>query len=304
MPFNEERLDKYFERIGYDGSRSVSEKTLRDIHVAQLFTIPFENLSIQESKNANTTETIIHLDQESLFNKLVLNRRGGYCHENNELLALVLLSLGFKVDRLAARVLTEPNLSITHKLLLVTIGDKQWIADVGFGASGIYEPLSLDTEQTIHQYKSSFRLTQERNSYTLEVYQNQSWVKLYEFNKDPVKAIDFEPMNYYVSHHPASIFVQNRICVLPTPDGIITLKNNQLKIKSVNGKEQITLKDGDEYLADLKKYFGIALPKETQFKPLVACTTVNRHSFFTKAAAGIGFVGALSLVIAKRMRLA
>lgn len=300
MPFNAKQLELYFERIGYEDKPSVSEATLNAIHVAQVCAIPFENLSIQKSKNANTAETIIHLDQESLFKKLVLKRRGGYCHENNELLALVLESLGFKVDRLAARILTEPNLSITHKLLLVTIDDKQWIADVGFGAGGIYKPLPLVADQIMQQYGDSFRLTQKKHNYTLEVCQAPTWVKLYEFSKDPVNAIDFEPMNYFVSHHPSSIFVQNRICVLPTPDGRITLKNDQLKIKQRDKKIQITLNEGAEYLEALEKYFGIVLPKETQFKPLAARSAVNWHSFFTKAAVGIGLLS--SLVIAKRMQ--
>lgn len=75
---------KYFERIGYTGQPDVSVKTLKDIHTAQVFSIPFENLAIHESKNANNLNDFISLDEASLFKKLIVDRRGGYCHENNE----------------------------------------------------------------------------------------------------------------------------------------------------------------------------------------------------------------------------
>jgi N-hydroxyarylamine O-acetyltransferase len=300
MPLTSKQLELYFSRIGYQGLTQVSEETLDNIHTAQIFSIPFENLELQEIKNANKADTIIHLDEKSIFNKLVLNRRGGYCHENNELLATVLSTLGFKVDRLAARVLIEPNLSITHKLLLVTIGDKQWIADVGFGANGIYKPMPLVPDQIIKQYGDFFRLIREEDKYTLEITQAENWVKLYEFSTNPVNAVDFEPMSYYVSHHPNSIFVKNRICVLPTPEGRITLNNDQLKIKQGKSKTQISLKDGPGYLEALETYFGLKFPKETQFKAFTTRSTDAWCSLFRKAAVGIGLLS--TLFIAKQVQ--
>lgn len=103
-------LKDYFDRIGYTGSTKVSVETLKGIHVAQLCSIPFENLAVHEPQNINNAKDFISLDESNLFKKLVTDKRGGYCHENNELLAIVLMQLGFKVDRLAARVLTSPNI--------------------------------------------------------------------------------------------------------------------------------------------------------------------------------------------------
>lgn len=293
-------LEKYFNRVGYKGSTTVSVETLKGIHAAQVFSIPFENLTVHESHNINNPNSFIQLDEDALFKKLVVNKRGGYCHENNELLALVLTQLGFQVDRLAARVLTAPNLPITHKLLLVTIGAQQWIADAGFGRYGLFEPIPLALNQETNQYSDRFRLIQENKKYVLQVTENNNWKNLYEFTTNTVNSVDFELMNYYVSHHPDSIFVKNRITVILRPEGRIILNNYNLKIIHHGQETSMTLQD-DAYLETLKKYFGIELPKETQLKKLSLPTskTHSWYNFFSHTAVGIGL--ASTVYIAKQI---
>ena len=46
----------------------------------------------------------MRLDLASLWKKLVIDQRGGYCFEQNTLFAAVLEAIGFPVRRLAARV--------------------------------------------------------------------------------------------------------------------------------------------------------------------------------------------------------
>ena len=58
---------------------------------------PFENLDILLGR-------AIRLDLESLQRKLVAERRGGYCFEQNLLFAAALEALGFDVTLLSARV--------------------------------------------------------------------------------------------------------------------------------------------------------------------------------------------------------
>ena len=90
-------LDAYLARIDYAGKRDASAKTLHAVHRAHATHIPFENLDILLGKS-------VLLDLESIQTKLVRNRRGGYCFEQNALLAAALERLGFPVTRLAARV--------------------------------------------------------------------------------------------------------------------------------------------------------------------------------------------------------
>lgn len=297
--------NKYFERIGYTNQPSISVKTLRQIHAAQVFAIPFENLAIHESKNANNLNDFIALDEASLFKKLVIDKRGGYCHENNELLAIALTRIGFKVERLAARVLTAPNLPRGHKLLLVTIDDQKWIADVGFGGYGLYEPILLVANQEEKQYGDSFKIVMNNDKYVLQFLQNNAWKNLYEFNLEKFEPIDFKPMSYHVSHAPDSFFVENRFCVMPTPKGRIMLLNDKLRIMD-NGKEEVKLvQDETNYFALLKQYFGITLPENTTLKKLKSTTENKKEintpntshwcNYFTKAAIVTGIVGTIYL---------
>jgi N-hydroxyarylamine O-acetyltransferase len=52
--------------------------------------VPFENFDVY-------TKQGILLDFDTLFSKVVLARRGGYCFELNELFACLLEQLGFQV---------------------------------------------------------------------------------------------------------------------------------------------------------------------------------------------------------------
>src|SRR5688500_2931419 len=90
-------VNAYLNRIGYQGPLEPSAQTLRDLHVAHLRTVPFENLSI------HSHEPIV-LDDAALFEKVVQRRRGGFCYELNGLFTALLRSLGFEVEMLSAAV--------------------------------------------------------------------------------------------------------------------------------------------------------------------------------------------------------
>jgi N-hydroxyarylamine O-acetyltransferase len=60
----------YFARIRYTGSLDASFETLRALHLAHLYAVPFENLDIHWGRP-------ISLDGAALFDKIVTRRRGG-----------------------------------------------------------------------------------------------------------------------------------------------------------------------------------------------------------------------------------
>ena len=65
-------IDAYLKHPITPAPRADSE-TLRALQVAHLLAVPFENLSIHAG------EPIV-LNEESLFGKIVENRRGGFCY--------------------------------------------------------------------------------------------------------------------------------------------------------------------------------------------------------------------------------
>ncbi len=220
--------------------------------------IPLENLALFEI--CLDRDQPIKLDAQSLSNKLIHQRRGSYCYETNCLLALVLEQLGFNVTRLVGRV----EQMIDHQLLLITLDDSLYLADVGLGGNGLIEPLLFIVDVSVKQFAETFKLIMRDDAYALQVLIKDSWSNLYSFRLTPYLPIDYAPLNHYIAKfHP--FLTHNRVCTLPTPEGRIILNNNELKIRQF-GQNQATLIPESAYLATLKEYFKIDLHLDTQFK--------------------------------------
>jgi N-hydroxyarylamine O-acetyltransferase len=250
-------LDAYFERVQYSGSTDVSLETLRELHMAHVFNVPFENLNIHIGRS-------IDLNPEALVAKIVQQHRGGYCFEMNGLFALVLEALGFTLDRLLARVLlgrdpSQPN-PRTHQLLLVHLGDQRWMVDVGFGGHGLITPLPFWVGYTERQFTEHFGLRQdERLGYVLQGETHGEWLNQYSFSLDPQLPIDYVAPNYYTSTWPTSSFVQRRVSALPKRSGRLAMTNATLKIIENDATTEIHAENHEQYLAILRDYFGIRL---------------------------------------------
>src|SRR6187402_3753354 len=136
-------LAAYFQRIGYRGRYHPDLALLSALTLAHTRSIPFENLDVLLGRP-------ISLEPEALFQKLIVERRGGYCFEQNGLFLEVLRELGFQVTPLGARVrlqrprgFTPPR---THVFLRVELDGESWLTDVGVGGLSLTAPLRLMTE--------------------------------------------------------------------------------------------------------------------------------------------------------------
>src|SRR5215475_7208653 len=143
----------YLERIGCSGSRRPSADTLRDLHRAHLFSVPFENLDIGWGRE-------IRIDQEAFVRKIVEHNRGGFCYELNGAFSMLLQALGFQVTLLSARVpLADGSDSpeFDHLTLRVDLSEP-WVADVGFGDCFV-DPVRLQVGVEQDQQGSGFALS-------------------------------------------------------------------------------------------------------------------------------------------------
>ena len=261
-------LDAYFRRIGYAGPRTPTLDTLRDIHFRHPQTIPFENLD-------PLLKRPVRLDLPSLEKKLVASGRGGYCFEQNALLAEVLRLLGFKVTPLAARVLWgAPEDAIrprTHMLLRIDLEDGPYIADVGFGGATATGPLRLvpDIEQsTPHE---PFRLIRTDDEFRKQVWLRDHWKTLYRFNLQPQLPPDYEIANWYVSTYPPSHFINDLVAARATADRRFALLNGQLSIHHLRGvSEQRVLSSVDEVRTVLEETFELTLPEAPDLNEALA----------------------------------
>jgi N-hydroxyarylamine O-acetyltransferase len=251
-------LEAYFQRIGYGGDRAPTFKTLQAIHRAHTQSIAFENFN-------SFFRHPVALDLESLQQKLIYEKRGGYCFEQNLLFRSVLLVLGFSVKNLAARVVWNlPETAITprtHMLLHVEIDGQPYIADVGFGGLTLTDPLALipDLEQATSHEPS--RLLKTDDIYTLQTCLNQTWRSLYRFDLQVQQLPDYELSNWYVSTHPQSLFVNNLLIARPAQDCRYALLNNQLTTYHQDSQvRRKTLTTSAELQAVLEEEFCLHIP--------------------------------------------
>lgn len=256
------QIDAYLQRIGYSGSREVSLETLRGLHSAHVFSIPFENLDIHLGKG-------ISLEPDAIFDKLVRNRRGGYCYEMNGLFSAVLLALGFDLTRLQGRIMfgyTEVR-PRSHQVSLINLDGQQWIADVGYGGRGLLEPIPLIPDVEVRQYTESFRLLEDPfYGYILQSIIEGEWQNLVGFTLEPQHPVDYRFPNYWNSTSPDSNFVKHRTVAMATPEGRKILTDMQLKIRRHADIQTETLADMDAYRQALADHFGLII--EDDFLPL------------------------------------
>jgi N-hydroxyarylamine O-acetyltransferase len=247
-------LDRYFARVGFGGANAPTLETLHAIHLAHATTIPFENVDVLRGE-------AILLDLPSLQKKLIDARRGGYCFEQNLLLADVLEQLGFAITRLLARVTwgVTHDLPRTHMLLKVDIDGRAFIADCGFGGWGLLAPLALMSEEPQDQFGWRFRLRNEQHVWHLEGWLDR-WDPLYAFTLEPQLPVDFEPANWFVSTHPQSRFVQTLTAQLPTPAQRYVLRNREFTTYTATDRQTRELADEAEVREIFARYFALPLP--------------------------------------------
>lgn len=252
-------LDAYLDRIGYRGALAPTREVLEALHVAHVDAVPFENLDILLGRP-------IRIDLASVQAKIVGARRGGYCFEQNTLFVAVLRRLGFKVTTLFARVWyrrTEmPPRS--HMLARVDLPDGPTLADVGFGGPGLREPLRLVAGEVQEQSLDVLRLRHDGSVWMLESKTGEQWQDLYAFTLEEHFPIDYEVANHYTSTYPSSIFVNNLIVSLSSPEGRVMLHNR--KLSTARGGESDTVELGEDSLLDvLRERFRLDFPPGTRF---------------------------------------
>lgn len=248
----------YLARIGYSAPIKRDVQTLRGLHLAHMFHVPFENLNIGLKRP-------IRLTEEALWEKIVVQKRGGFCYELNGLFAWLLKRLGFDVTYLNARVYNRQGqlgIDFDHLALLVQIPDQagRWLVDVGFGDS-FDEPLDFEERGEQVQGLRSYRLEHSGNGF--EVWQKNydgTWQRQYFFDLQPRRfPEEYEPACIYHQTSSNSSFTRGSIISQATPAGRVSLEDGRL-ILTVHGKRtEQSINNQAEYYQLLKHYFDITL---------------------------------------------
>jgi len=133
-------VEAYLARIWYTGPREPTLAVLHEVPLHRTCHIPYESLDVY-------LQCPVTQDIDTIFEKIVLGRRGGWCYEMNGLLAWALAELGFAVTRQVGAVQRSLGGDVAfgnHLVLKVTVDGAVWLADVVPG-DGIAKPLFIRT---------------------------------------------------------------------------------------------------------------------------------------------------------------
>lgn len=246
----------YLARIHYHDELSLNLDCLQALHRHHVMAVPFEATDIHFGRE-------IKLDLGHVFDKVIGRQRGGFCYELNYLFATLLRQVGFRTKLISAEVNNEGTYEAPFDHLAIVVDlDGRWLLDVGFGDLFI-EPI---------QIRPGLIQADRDNDYLLEETGPEAFCLLasrraeddftpkYRFKLTPRRIEDFAAQCHYKQTSPASHFVKNFICTLPTQEGRKTVKNGVFTIRRGGEKEKRVLRDEAELRAVLGEHFGLREP--------------------------------------------
>jgi N-hydroxyarylamine O-acetyltransferase len=234
-------VDTYLSRMSVARAEvQLNREGLELLQRQHLRTIPFENLDIHWKRP-------ISLEVDSLYEKVVGQKRGGFCYELNGLFNELLRSLGFQTRLVSARV-AGPDGSFSpeydHAAVIVTIGDDEYLTDVGFGefAAG---PLVITAEIEQTDDTGIFRIRQLDDGYLdVDKRQGSVWKPEYMFMPIERNLPEFGPRCEFQQYSPDSHFLKGKICSIMTETGRKTLQDSKFIITE-NGRRSEIPVDGE-----------------------------------------------------------
>lgn len=249
-------LDAYLQRIHWSAGRDPTLENLAGLIEAHTAHIPFENLDVLLGRT-------VRLDLDSLQDKMVGARRGGYCFEHATLFAAVLEALGFRITRHAARVILFGPLAETkrgHMFMTVVVGGATYVVDPGFGPFAARFPVPLvdsPSGQTSHW------MQRDGNFWVMHVTREDrqpvtGWASTLEVEN----SLDFEVFNHYVATYPKSPFVNWIFLSTVTPEGRVNVMNRKVTLlRGADGATTMELADRAALRGLLVEHFGFDLPE-------------------------------------------
>lgn len=243
----------YLARIEYHGPLKPNLALLAALQKAHLFHVPFENLDIHLNRP-------ITLDLQTLYKKIVIDRRGGFCYELNGLFYQLLKNIGFEVKRVSARVYVKDGglgPECDHMAIIARIEKTDYLVDVGFGEFAV-APLIIHTEGIQQDERGAFKLdTLDAACYKVSKQTGDKWQPEYAVSLRPRALHEFDAMCQHHQSSPDSHFTQNKLCSLATQEGRITLSDQTFKTKTQDKIEEWHVNNNTEFFAYLRQYFAI-----------------------------------------------
>lgn len=122
------KVKQYFDRIGL----KMPKKIVPDAALLQKLTY-HNNISIPYENTQFLTKKIIPCETDALFQRIVVEKKGGICHDINGLFGWFLKELGYKVVYVGTTSFMDKIKTHIHRTLVVTdIDGNEWLAEAAY----------------------------------------------------------------------------------------------------------------------------------------------------------------------------
>lgn len=255
---NKEKVRLYFRRLGLDldvDNLTLDIKLLNQIQYAHVANIAYENLDILKNVPLN-------LDNEKLFEKMIINKRGGYCFEINSLYNWLLQEIGFKTTNYMARYLRgEKDVpKRRHRVIIVEsdLIDGRIMCDAGIGDRAPRYPLKLEEDLIQEQFNETYKFVKDDfYGWLLTDYHKGNWGAFFAFTEEVQLDIDYVMPSFYCEKHPDSPFNKTNIIAIKTSDGRKTISDMTFRIFSSDNVEERSIIDETMLKQILSEHFKI-----------------------------------------------
>ncbi len=223
-----DKIKACLKRIGMDENTPVEYTLdfLGRVQTACVTHIAYENLDILEGKP-------IKLDKDALFEKIVINGRGGYCFELNGLLSDMLSCMGFSVTERFARFLRgEKEIPMRrHRVTMVSLEDGEYFMDIGVGQIAPRLPLKMEENLIQSQNGETYRFQKdERHGWVLWELHGGQWREYLAIPMEIAYPVDFLQPSFFCEKHPDSVFNKQRMIAIKTDSGRKTIDADTYKV--------------------------------------------------------------------------
>ena len=257
---NRIQIENYLERLQLDRSladHKLDEELLNKLQLAYVCSVPYENLDILNN-------IPLKLDEESLYEKIVTNHRGGYCFEVNASYNWLLKSLGYNTLSCFSRYLRgEDKIPMRrHRVLIVDSPDLEcrYFTDVGIGERAPRLSLKLVEGIEQEQYGEIYKFEKDDfYGWVLWDFHKGQWGRFIAFTEEPQIEEDYYGTSFYCEKSPESIFNKGNIIAIKTETGRKTISNDEFRIFDGDSVYAKTMESDDEFKAILLEHFGIKL---------------------------------------------
>jgi N-hydroxyarylamine O-acetyltransferase len=200
------------------------------------------------------------LDNTQFYDKVIGEKRGGFCYELNGSFYELLKEIGFQSKIISAKVSKgngEFGAEYDHLAIITRIETDEYLVDVGFG-SFTAEPLKfvLDVEQ---QDASGVFMIRKFDDGYFEVVKkdDDGWRSEYIFKSIERDLSEFSEMCQFHQTSPESHFTRGKVCSLMTAEGRKTLTDGKF-IETVNEhKKEISVNSVEQFDEILAAEFNI-----------------------------------------------